>query len=216
MKHGRRFIDRTGMKYGRLTVISFVRPEGNGIIWTCKCECGILKQVLSSSLQQGSVKSCGCLLVERSRDTHTKHGASRTPAYRSWEAMKSRCSNPKSAHYKFYGGAGVKVCKRWVDSFSNFLKDLGPRPAGTTLDRIDRSKDYSLENCRWANAETQQNNRSNNKLLTHLGKTQTAARWAREVGFLDRFQIYDRLRLGWNHEKILTTPLIQQMSRRQT
>jgi hypothetical protein len=139
-----------------------------------------------------------------------KHGhascGKRSKTYKSWESMIARCYRPGHDTFHIYGGAGIKVCKRWR-TFENFLADMGERPDGMTIDRIDSTGDYEPSNCRWANAETQQNNRSNVLKLEFGGLTMSPAQWARRIGTITRHQIYGRLRLGWSAEKALTTPI---------
>ena len=115
--------------------------------------------------------------------------------------MMSRCNNPKATGYSFYGGRGITVCLEW-SSFEGFLNDMGPRPLGTSLDRIDYNRGYSKENCRWAKWEEQANNRSDNVLLSFNGVTQTISQWAREVGLKINTLQY-RLYRGWSLEDAL-------------
>jgi len=113
------------------------------------------------------------------------HGLGKPAAWQSWEAMKKRCSE-KSYLRKHYFDRGIRVCERWL-SFPNFLSDMGHRPPGKTLDRIDNSKGYEPENCRWATAREQRNNRRDTKLYTYAGKTMCLADWVREItGKTDR------------------------------
>jgi len=130
-----------------------------------------------------------------------------TPEYRSWRSMKTRCLNPKDAFYARYGGRGVKICQEWIDSFEAFYADVGPRPAGTTLDRIKNSEHYAPGNVRWATAHEQQRNRSSNHLLTFRGKTMPLVSWAELIG-INRHTLKTRLtKLGWSVKRALTAPL---------
>lgn len=137
------------------------------------------------------------------RHGHTR-GYKRTPAYETWQAMMSRCTRPSNVAYARYGGAGITVCERWR-IFDNFLADMGERPAGKNIDRIDGAKGYEPGNCRWATSQEQARNRRSNKLLTFQGRTKAIAEWADEVG-LNRDAITKRLRLGWTVERALTAP----------
>jgi hypothetical protein len=119
--------------------------------------------------------------------------------------MKRRCENPRSHAYGDYGGRGIKVCDRWK-TFENFISDMGERPEGMTLERIDVNGNYTPENCRWATTLEQNGNRRTRRLLTLRGKTQSMTEWARETG-IDVNVINARLRRGWSDEKTLTTPV---------
>ena len=162
----RKAVDRTGHRYGRLTVIERAPniPTIKGARWRCVCDCGNHTIVSASNLRFGSSTSCGCLRSElhseACREKATKHGRSveRGPTYRSWEAMRQRCNNPNSDWYHLYGGSGVSVCERW-SSFENFLKDMGERPENRTLDRVNPYGNYEPNNCRWASPAEQSNNK---------------------------------------------------------
>lgn len=115
------------------------------------------------------------------------------PEYSSWQAMKTRCYNKNHLHYGDYGGRGIKVCERWKSSFPNFIQDMGPKPDGYSLDRIDTNGDYCPENCRWVSWQKQQNNKRNNRKLTFSGETHTITEWADIIG-IKRSAIYMRAR----------------------
>ena len=134
-----------------------------------------------------------------------KHPAYGTGAYTSYHAMMTRCYNPKTARYPNYGGRGIKVCDRWQDGFPVFFEDMGQRPDGMSLDRIDPNGDYSPSNCRWATKEQQINNKQDSAFLEHDGRRMTVAQWAPIVG-LQQCVIRMRLKLGWTANAALTEP----------
>lgn len=148
-------------KYNRLTIIKEVEPKiynrRTKKRFECKCDCNNLIIVFLEHLKNGHTKSCGCLRIEKSSEI--KHGHSnRTQTYNSWAGMKQRCFYIKHKYYFNYGGRGITVCERWMN-FSNFLEDMGERPKGTTLDRINPNGNYEPSNCRWATIEEQIKNR---------------------------------------------------------
>ena len=155
-------IDLTGQTYGSLRVIKQVESRGPSLVkqaicYLCKCACGNFKEIMAKNLRNGRSKTCGCI------NKCEPHGHSKTGTYFTWVAMRQRCNNPKATGYERYGGVGIKVDPRWDESFSAFLSDMGVKPPGTSLDRIDNFKNYSLKNCRWATPKQQANNRKNNR-----------------------------------------------------
>jgi hypothetical protein len=188
-----RHAQSVGKKFGRLTVRG-IEFRGNMPFALCVCECGKGSRVQVYRLYDGHTKSCGCMIREITARRSTKHGFARTPTYRVWQAMKSRCLNVNGQDYERYGGRGITVCDRWL-TFDNFLADMGERPAGMEIDRIDNDGDYEPSNCRWATRKEQNRNSTHNRNVTHGGKTQCVTAWAEELG-TTRKVIYGRLRRG--------------------
>lgn len=171
--------DLSGKQFGKLEVIKRV-PNTSRVKWLCKCICGNEVVVQSGNLLCGNTKSCGCYKKEKTKETKTKHGESKTRLYRIWAGMKCRTCNNKSPIFSYYGGRGIRVCNEWESSYKNFsewAKDNGYNDE-LTLDRIDNNGNYEPKNCRWITKEEQANNRRSNHLLTHAGETHTIKEWS--------------------------------------
>lgn len=193
------FIDRRGEVYGQLTVLAYGgRSSTNKLLWECSCTCGGEVSVAANNLVSGHTRSCGCL----QKVCLQTHGLSRHYLYPVWYGMMARCYTKTNKRYEQYGGRGITVCKRW-HSLSKFIKDMHPRPAGTSLDRIDNDAGYSPRNCRWGTSAEQANNKRSSVLLEFNGMEKTAAQWSRELG-ISSSTIRARLRLGWSVEDTLT------------
>jgi hypothetical protein len=208
------FIDLTGERFGRLTVLSkaqtitYKNHRGRTITWDCQCDCGSRLRVPGCSLRTGNTQSCGCL----HKDIMTIHGEStrqrRTPEYTAWVAMKARCSDPNHPSYQYYGGRGITVCQRWKDSYADFASDMGRRPPGHSIDRINNNGNYEPGNCRWATRREQSDNQGHHPtILMHDGKSRTITEWAAIAG-LSRSALRTRLQRGWTLESALATPKI--------
>ena len=209
-----KFVDRTGQRYGRLTVTG---PYRSGGYWTCMCDCGTSTEVYGGSLTQGLTRSCGCykreVTIERNHSHRMASRKERIPEYTVWVLMRRRCGSPQDVCYDRYGGRGIKVCDRWA-SFKAFYEDMGPRPTPDhQIDRIDNEGPYSPENCRWASRVEQCNNRSDNRLITYRGETKTLMEWSRATG-IKPHTIAARIdRLKWDIERSLTAA-VRPMRRR--
>lgn len=170
------FKDITGRRFGRLIAISPTtrRAWGGGVVWLCRCDCGANAELPSNALATGNTKSCGCI-------GHARHGMTGSRTHDSWSGMRSRCTNKKSKDWPQYGGRGISICRRW-NTFENFLSDMGQRPKGLSLDRIDVNGNYEPDNCRWATNTRQQRNRRCTRFIEHCGKRQSINDWAVETG----------------------------------
>lgn len=190
-----------GWRFGRLVVLEKSHKGGRGeIYWRCQCDCGSTLSTRAASLRTGRTQSCGCLHKERI-STHHMTGL---PTFKSWESMKQRCTNPASPDFHNYGGRGITVCDSWLHSFDSFLADMGERPKGMTLGRIDNEKGYEPSNCAWVTARDQQRNRRNTRKILHNGAVKTIYELAEQTGLSPKL-IGDRLYAGWDVSKVFAT-----------
>lgn len=195
-----------GMKFSRLIVLAQVdNPKSRSISYECFCECGNRKVVTKYNLLNKMVKSCGCLHDEMTSKRFTTHGLSKSPTYTVWANMKSRCYRANHPQYNDYGGRGITVCESWINSFENFLSDIGEKPFGLSLDRIDNNKGYSKENCRWASLKVQNRNKRENNILTIGSESKCIAEWS-EISNLSEDLIRQRVNLGWSAQDAISIP----------
>lgn len=168
-KHSSNFVDLTGQKFGRLTVLELSHKQNGHIFWLCRCDCGELKTAMGGNLKRGHVKSCGCFLRQVSSARLKTHGMSRTSEYSIWDGMKARCQNVQNTAYPNYGGRGITVCERW-QTFENFYADMGSRPSEKhSVDRRDNDRGYEPDNCYWATPTEQLNNTRVNIAVEYEG-----------------------------------------------
>lgn len=178
--------DLTGRRFGRLLVLGFSKcVPGRSSFWKCRCDCGREKEVNRNCLlhKREPTKSCGCLQPEAAR-RNARHGLHQAKIYKQWTSMKQRCLNPMNPSFPDYGGRGIKVCRRWM-KFENFLADMGnppnigQRPGGLYLERVDNDKGYGPRNCKWASPSEQLLNRRNS---IHI-KGKPLLVWCEQKGF---------------------------------
>ena len=185
-----------GKRFGRLTAIT----EDGKNKWLCLCDCGNMKIVYDRNLLYSNRQSCGCAIKT--------HGMSNTKAHRRWANMLSRCRRETHPLYKYYGGRGITVCKRWF-KFENFYKDMGDCPEGLTIERIDNEKGYFPDNCKWGTYTEQANNRRPSTriypTIEFKGQKLTKTQWARKIGL--NYMTLDYRLKRWSLERALTEPL---------
>lgn len=202
-----KIIDLVGQRFTRLVVISRApnkSEKDTNARWNCLCDCGKKAIAYGQDLRREKFKSCGCLNAERI----LKHGESRTKEYRTWLTMRQRCENPNNPPYEKYGAKGITVCERWKD-YENFKADMGECPTPRhTIDRIDGTKGYSPENCRWATYAEQNRNLSKNVVIEINGVKNILADWC-DMYKIDRATVGARLKRGWDPVKAIKTPANQ-------
>lgn len=197
------FRDKTGKVFGFWIVIEFAgRTKHEAQLWKCQCVCGNYKNVLSRSLANGNSKSCGCKRYQLTAEKNTDHGMAGSRTYKSWHAMMQRCEG-KGGHQS-YPDRGIGLCDEWK-KFENFFADMGIRPAGKTLDRIDNTKGYSPGNCQWASAKDQANNKHNTVYVTVNSETLCLSDACEKYG-IGVSCARHRLRKGMKHQEVFTTP----------
>lgn len=198
---------KAGMRVGKLTILSL-----DGRYYVCICDCGREKKVginrfTPSFLAKNSHVEISCGCIPRAYTSRKTHGHSFrnnvSSEYLSWNGMKARCYNEKTPSYHRYGGRGISICDRWINSFSNFLKDMGKKPSDNySIDRIDNDGNYSPENCRWATNKMQVNNSTGARLLTYKNETLCCSDWAKKIG-ISLTMLLNRLKKGDSIEDII-------------
>ena len=204
------FNNLIGQKFGKLTVIGRAENSKNGKAkWLCRCDCGKLKQknVTTNDLKSGKVKSCGCLYFESNKERNKTHGFTHTRLYNIRNSMIQRCTNPKNKSYDTYGARGITVCDEWRNSFDKFREWALAKGYADNLsiDRIDNSGSYEPSNCRWVDMKTQENNRSNNRIIDYYGTKYTVAELS-ELLSISYATLLNRINSGWKECELKITP----------
>lgn len=190
-----------GKRFGRLMVTEYDKRGTKGPRWKCMCDCGKECSRTTSNLREPKDHSCRCWGIEKCSTAGFKHGYHKSAEYAAYYAMKSRCYHPKAREYRIYGGRGITVCDRWLESFENFIADMGSKPAKNySLDRINSNGNYEPENCRWADPVTQSNNTSRNKHVVLDGVRATVAEHCRRTG-AKHWTVHYRLKKGMSPEE---------------
>jgi len=198
-----------GQRYGRLVAVAFhSRGRRGKSIWTFQCDCGAQAVAKMDNVRGGNTSSCGCLLREWEMTGKVTHGRSASAEYQIWENMLSRCLNPNVSRYARYGGRGIKICERWL-TFANFYADMGPRPPGMTLERIDNDGNYEPSNVRWATRKEQECNKSTTIKVVLNGHEMTLSDACRATG-VSYNAVRKRISYrGWSVDKALSTPVLK-------
>lgn len=192
-----------GSTFNGLTFKRIIGPVDGYTLGEFRCECGTVKSMRIHSVLDGNTKSCGCRKTAATKRTFTTHGKTNTPEYRVYHEMRKRCLNPNNDSYDRYGGRGIVICARWLDSFEAFLSDMGERPtAKHSLDRINNEGNYEPGNVRWATAKDQGNNRRSTRLLTAGGRTMSHKAWAEELG-VSPYMVRSRAESGMSGDEVV-------------
>jgi hypothetical protein len=200
----RNLIDK---RFSRLVVIGRALNGIHGEArWICRCECGREVNVASQSLVRGATKSCGCLSKEMDGRRNWRHGMTKTKERDAWNAMKQRCLNPSNPQYRNYGGRGITVCSRWLESFLNFLEDVGTAPSrgkSWSIERIDNEGNYEPGNCRWATVRDQSRNKRTNVWVYLHGERMLLTHAIDKLG-IPRSTVLMRIHRGWSIDRALS------------
>lgn len=202
--------DLCGQIFGRLTVQSFVGyPKPGKAQWSCSCACGNPepKLVYGYNLKNGNTQGCGCVKIEKTKIANSTHGKSKTPLYAVYRNMLVRCYLKTAQNYSFYGQRGIKVSDRWrgEHGFLNFIKDMGPRPKGRSIERKNNAADYGPNNCFWATSKTQNRNKRSNRIVKFDGRSAPLVVFCEQLRVPYK-RVHARLSYGWSVAEALTAP----------
>lgn len=199
-------LECVGRKFNNLLVIDLFKDNKKGKMFRCKCDCGEIIETYYYKVISGHTKSCGCNQGKRLKHGMTRN-ATPTDIYNVWRNMKYRCYNPKAKYWHVYGGRGISVCERWLNSFESFWEDMkSGYKKGLTLDRINVNGNYEPTNCRWADIMQQHRNKRTNVNITYNGRTMIIKDWAKEVGIKESTLGHRINTWKWPIEKALLTP----------
>ena len=209
MRYMRPRVDLTNCVFGKLTVLR--RSTDDKRKWLCRCSCGNEVDVFHGNLQRLNSTTCGCGQREATKRSNTKHGSNkrglRTPEYRTWLHMKHRCHNKNDYSYANYGGRGITVCKRWRNSFTAFIEDMGEKPSPKhSIERKDNNRGYNPKNCVWATKQEQARNRRSVTTLTIDGIKRTIVAWS-ELSGVKVATIKQRLHVGRTPKSAVFNPV---------
>lgn len=200
--------DLTGMRFGRLTVISQGERTNGRIGWLCKCDCGNIKTICGKNLKNGMIQSCGCYRKESFKERITKHNKCYSRLYITYNNMIRRCTEKNNRHWNRYGGRGISVCSEWINDFESFYNWAinNGYSEELTIDRINNDGNYEPSNCRWVSVKENNNNRSTCRFYTINGITKNIQQWCNEFG-ADRSRVVYRLNQGKDIETSLALAL---------
>ena len=200
--------DVVGKTFGELSALKEIDARAGQRVFQCLCECGKVTEVLMKRLRSGRTRSCGCLSL-RKLSQRAVHGMWKHKLYSTWSSARGRCHNERHKNYKGYGGRGIELCSGWRETPEAFIEwienNLGEKPEGYSLDRINNEGNYEPGNLRWASTAEQNNNTRKNKMISHEGKELQLKEWAEEKQ-LSMTCLYNRLHRGWTTKETLDTP----------
>lgn len=203
-----KFVDLTGLRFGKLKVIRRNGRKGGKIAWLCKCDCGNTHTTISNNITSGVTRSCGCLVREKAIETNKTHGMRYTKLYKIWESMKRRCDCPSTERYKNYGGRGISYCSEWIkfEPFMDWAIKNGYKEK-MSIERVDVNGNYCPENCKWIPLDDQRNNKTNSSKVEYKGKMITISELSNATEKPYMLLWLRIFRLKWSVEKAAETPV---------